>query len=269
MQSARCTPEAGRVKIATWNVNSLRVRLDHLLDWLKAEIPDVVALQETKTVDENFPVDEIRAAGYRVVFSGQKTYNGVAVLSRGEAGDVVRDLAGLDDPQRRLLAATVDGVRVINVYVPNGQSVDSEKYLYKLDWLEKLRQQIAQELERHPRLVLLGDFNIAPEDRDVHDPEAWRGKVLCSPPEREAYRSLIDAGLVDVFRRFDQPEAEFSWWDYRMNAFRRNLGMRIDLILASGELAARCTACRVDKGPRRLERPSDHTLVVAEFTAVD
>jgi exodeoxyribonuclease-3 len=253
------------LKIATWNVNSLRVRLPQVLDWLARERPDALALQETKVVDEAFPVPEIEGAGYRAVFSGQKTYNGVAVLSREPAREVVRDLPGLEDPQRRVLAATVGDVRVFNVYVPNGQSVGSEKYAYKLEWLETLRAAVAQELVRHPRLVLLGDFNIAPEDRDVHDPAEWEGKILCSDPERAAHRSLLEAGLADAFRLFEQPEAKFSWWDYRMNAFRRNRGLRIDLILAGEGLARVCSACRIDAEPRGWDRPSDHAPVVAEF----
>ena len=252
-------------KIATWNVNSLKVRLGHVLDWLAAEKPDVLALQETKTVDENFPVEQIEAAGYQAAFAGQKTYNGVATLSLAPSEEIVTDLPGLEDPQRRILASTIGGVRVLDVYVPNGSEVGSEKYAYKLDWLEKLRDFVSAELSRHPRLVVLGDFNIAPEDRDVHDPEAWRGKILCSDPERFALGALLDLGLSDLFRRFDQEERLFSWWDYRMMGFRRNHGLRIDLILGSKALAEACTSCRIDKEPRRLERPSDHTPVVAEF----
>ena len=252
-------------KIASWNVNSLKVRLGHVLDWLAAEKPDVFALQETKTVDENFPVEQIEAAGYRAAFAGQKTYNGVATLSLAPGEEIATELPGLDDPQRRILASTIDGVRVLNVYVPNGQEVGSDKYAYKLDWLEKLRGYVAAELSRHPRLVVLGDFNIAPEDRDVHDPEAWRGKVLCSDPERAALGALLELGLSDLFRLFDQEERLFSWWDYRMLGFRRNHGLRIDLILGSQSLAEACTSCSIDKEPRRRERPSDHTPVVAEF----
>jgi exodeoxyribonuclease-3 len=252
-------------KIATWNVNSLKVRLGHVLDWLAAEKPDVLALQETKTVDENFPSEEIEAAGYRAAFSGQKTYNGVAILSLAQGDEIATDLPGLEDPQRRILASTIGGIRVLNVYVPNGKEVGSDKYAYKLDWLEKLRSFVAAELSRHPRLVVLGDFNIAPEDRDVHDPEEWRGKILCSDPERAALGELLEVGLSDLFRLFDQEERLFSWWDYRMLAFRRNHGLRIDLILGSRLLAKGCASCRIDKEPRKLERPSDHTPVVAEF----
>jgi exodeoxyribonuclease-3 len=253
------------VKIATWNVNSIKVRLGQVLDWLDAEKPDVLAIQETKSLDENFPTEEFDAAGYHASFAGQKTYNGVATLSRTPGEQVVTDLPGLDDPQRRLLASTIEGIRVLNVYVPNGQEVGSDKYAYKLDWLQKLRSYVTEQLSRHPRLVVLGDFNIAPDDRDVHDPEAWRGKVLCSDAERAALGELLAVGLSDLFRRFDQEERLFSWWDYRMMAFRRNHGLRIDLVLASQALAEACTACRIDKAPRRLERPSDHTPVVAEF----
>jgi exodeoxyribonuclease-3 len=253
------------MKIATWNVNSLRVRLPHVLQWLAREQPDVLALQETKTEDANFPAAELAEAGYHAVYSGQKTYNGVAVLSKAPAGDPVADPEGLDDTQRRILAVTVDGWRIVNLYVPNGGEVGSEKYAYKLDWLARVRTWLRSELERHPRLVVLGDFNVAPEDRDVCDPAAWREKILCSTPEREAFRGLLDLGLSDAFRRFEQPEKSFTWWDYRMNGFRRNLGLRIDHILVSPAVCESCLVCRVDVEPRRLERPSDHAPVVAEF----
>jgi exodeoxyribonuclease-3 len=251
--------------IATWNVNSLRVRLAQLLEWLAANPVDVMALQETKLPDEDFPRAALEQAGYRVVFSGQKTYNGVAVLARGELSDGLAGIPGFEDPQRRVLAVTAGALRVINLYVPNGQSPDSDKFQYKLRWLEALRAWIAAEIAHHRRVVVLGDFNIAPEDRDVHDPKAWEGGVHVSPAEREKLGALLSTGLVDVFRRFEQPPQTFSWWDYRMMAFRRNHGLRIDLILASEALAAGCTACRIDKTPRKLERPSDHTPVVATF----
>ncbi len=253
------------VKIASWNVNSLRVRLPQVLRWLEAEAPDLVGLQETKLPDERFPSAEFEAAGYYAIRSGQPTYNGVALLSRRPAEDPVTDLPGMDDPQRRVLAASCAGVRVWNLYVPNGQSVDSDQYAYKLSWLGRLTETLRAELERHPRLVVLGDFNIAPEDRDVYDPERWRGRVLCSGPERAAFAGLLALGLCDTFRRFEQPEGRFSWWDYRAAAFRRNLGLRIDHILASPELCRRCTAARVDPAPRGWERPSDHAPVIAEF----
>ncbi len=254
------------MKIATWNVNSLKVRLPHVLDWLCTEKPDVLALQETKLTDENFPAMELEAAGYQSVASGQKTYNGVALLSKHPIEDVLRDLPTLDDPQRRILVGTVNDTRVVNLYVVNGQEVGSEKYRYKLDWLEKVTRFIADELSRHPRVVVLGDFNIAPDDRDVHDPESWHEKILCSTPERQALNNMVSLGLEDTFRLFEQEERSFSWWDYRAAAFRRNLGLRIDLILASRELAAVCAACIIDKAPRKLERPSDHAPVVAEFS---
>ena len=251
--------------IATWNVNSLRVRLPQLREWLAGTAVDVVALQETKLPDADFPLDGIRELGMHAVFSGQRTYNGVAILAKQEPTEVVAGIPGFEDEQRRVLAATVCGVRVIDVYVPNGQTVDSEKFRYKLRWLEALRAYVTAELARHPRLVVLGDYNIAPEDRDVHDPKAWEGSVHVSEPERSALRSLAEAGLVDCFRLFDQPEKSFSWWDYRMMAFRRNAGLRIDLIMASTELAQKCGESRIDKAPRRNERPSDHTPVLAAF----
>jgi len=251
--------------LATWNVNSLRVRLPHLKDWLAANPLDVLALQETKLDDPSFPREEIGTLGLRVVFSGQRTYNGVALLARDELQNVVAGIPGFPDEQRRVLAATVGGVRVIDVYVPNGQAVGSDKYEYKLRWLAALRDYVAMEVLRHPRLVVLGDYNIAPEDRDVHDPKAWEGSVHVSEPERAALRALLDAGLEDCFRRFAQPEKSFSWWDYRMMAFRRNAGLRIDLILASAALAEKCVACHIDRAPRKLERPSDHAPVVARF----
>lgn len=253
------------MRIATWNVNSLRVRLPQLLDWLSLSNPDVVALQETKSPDENFPHAELAAAGYHSTFSGQKTYNGVALLARTAPTELVVDIPNHIDPQRRVLAGSFGALRVVDLYVPNGQSVGSEKYEYKLRWLAALELWLAQELVRHPHLVVLGDFNIAPEDRDVHDPDAWAGSVLVSEAERVALRRLQALGLVDVFRKFEQPADSFSWWDYRAAAFRRNNGLRIDLILASMPLAAHCTACTIDKEPRRAERASDHTPVMAVF----
>ena len=253
------------MRIATWNVNSLRVRLPQLLEWLAASAPDVVALQETKLSDDAFPAGELRAAGYHCVYSGQKTYNGVATLARTELHEALRDIPGYDDPQRRVLAASVAGVRVINLYVPNGQSVDSDKYHYKLGWLRALRNWLRQELAAHAQLVVLGDFNIAPEDRDVHDPAAWAGSVQVSPEERAALQATLQLGLVDVFREFEQPPQSFSWWDYRAGAFRRNHGLRIDLVLAATSLAGRCMGCDIDREPRRAERASDHTPVVATF----
>ena len=254
------------MKIATWNVNSLRVRLPQVVDWLQREKADVLALQETKTKDEDFPITAFADLGYEVSYSGQPTYNGVALISRLPIADVATGIDGFEDAQRRVLAATIDGVRIYNLYVPNGQSVDSDKYQYKLGWLAALERQISAELARHPKCILLGDFNIAPEDQDVHDPAAWEGKVLCSDAERAALKKLLDLGLNDVFRNFAQEEKSYSWWDYRAAAFRRNMGLRIDLILASQSLQNLCTSCRIDVEPRRLERPSDHTPVIAEFS---
>jgi len=253
------------MKIATWNVNSLKVRLPHVLDWLAVNQPDALCLQETKTEDANFPAEELLQAGYRAVFSGQKTYNGVAILSKVEAQDVVMGIPGYNDEQKRVIAATIDGVRVVCVYIPNGQSVDSDKYQYKLSWLAALQAWLREELARYPKLALLGDYNIAPEDRDVYDPQAWQGNVLVSEPERAAFQGLQQLGLRDSFRLFEQPEKTYSWWDYRMMAFRRNMGLRIDHILISQTLE--CTSCTIDKAPRKLERPSDHTPVVAEVAA--
>ena len=253
------------MKIASWNVNSLKVRLPQVLDWLDASQADILCLQETKTTDEDFPASEIEAAGYHVVFSGQKTYNGVAIISRQAATDVVTDVPGLDDPQRRILGATINGVRVLDLYVVNGQEVGSEKYAHKLHWLDKVTDYISEQLQQHERFVVLGDFNIAPDDRDVYDPEAWHERILCSTPEREALQKILALGLTDTFRLFDQEEASYSWWDYRAAGFRRNRGLRIDLVLASKALADSCRASGIDKEPRRLERPSDHTPVMAEF----
>ena len=253
------------MKIASWNVNSLKVRLPHVEQWCREAQPDVLALQETKTEDDKFPCEAVEALGYRCVFSGQKTYNGVAFLSREPIEDVVAGMPGFDDPHRRVLAATVGGVRIVNLYVVNGQSVGTEKYAWKLKWLAAVTGHLRTELQRHGKVIVLGDFNIAPEDRDVHDPEAWRGQVLCSEPEREALRGILDLGLVDSFRAFTEDAGHFSWWDYRQAAFRRNLGLRIDLILASEALRARMTAASIDRTPRTWERPSDHAPVVLEL----
>ena len=254
------------MKLVTWNVNSLKVRLPQVIDWLVNNEPDVLCLQETKLQDENFPVDEIFAAGYRSVYIGQKTYNGVALLSKQTGNSVVAALPGFEDVQKRVIAATYEDIRVVCIYVPNGENVVSEKYHYKLAWLAALKCWLQKELVTYPKLVLLGDFNIAPEDRDVHDPEAWCGQVLCSQPERDAFRELLDLGLVDSFRLFDQPEKTYTWWDYRMMAFRRNRGLRIDHVLLSNDLARICSACTVDKMARKHERPSDHAPVIAELS---
>ncbi len=253
------------MKIASWNVNSLKVRLPQLLDWLAAQQPDVVCLQETKLDDPVFPREAIEGAGYHVVFSGQKTYNGVALLSREAPTDVVFGNPFYPDPQKRLLAATVGGICVLCAYVPNGQAVGSDKYAYKLDWLDALAKWMAGLLAANPGLVIAGDFNIAPEDRDVHDPAAWAGQILCSEPEREAFQRLLSLGLKDSFRLFEQPARSFSWWDYRMLGFQKNQGLRIDHILLSGPLAARCTAAGISREVRKLERPSDHAPVTAQL----
>ncbi|MEX0708886.1 MAG: exodeoxyribonuclease III [Woeseia sp.] len=254
------------MKLATWNVNSLKVRLPHVLEWLASANPDVLVMQEIKQLSEVFPEEAFRDLGYHALANGQKTYNGVATVARSALKDPITDLPGFDDMQRRVLATTVNNVRIINLYVPNGQSVGSDKYEYKLRWLAALRDWLAAELTNHEKLVVLGDFNIAPEDRDVYDPVKWGDDVLCSEPERAALRSLLDLGLVDVFRQFEQPDATFSWWDYRAAAFRRNAGLRIDLILASPALAQNCQSSSVDREPRTWERPSDHTPVIAEFS---
>ena len=255
------------MKIATWNVNSLRVRLEQVSDWLTRVKPDFLALQETKLTDENFPLRAFEALGYQALYSGQPTYNGVALISREKPANVLTTLNGMQDPQRRVLGATYGETRVLNLYVPNGQSVDSEKYQYKLQWLEALERQLNKDLGRYERLVVLGDFNIAPQDSDVHDPATWEGKVLVSPPERAALERIKTLGLTDVFRLFDQADNSFSWWDYRAAGFRRNHGLRIDLILASETLSQTCSSCDIDVAPRRLQRPSDHTPVVAEFAS--
>ena len=257
------------MKLASWNVNSLKVRLPQLLDWLAQCRPDIVCLQETKLEDDKFPVLEIEAAGYRCAWSGQRTYNGVAILSRGLLADVATGMPGFPDEQKRVIAASVgqaaDPIRVVCVYVPNGQAVGSEKYEYKLKWLAACRDWLEQELINHPRLAVLGDYNVAPEDEDVHDPKAWEGHVLFSAPEREAFKNLLALGLNDAFRLFTQKEKSFTWWDYRMNGFKRNLGLRIDHILLSSGLASRCRACAIDVEPRKVERPSDHAPVLAEL----
>ena len=255
------------MRIASWNVNSLKVRLPQVLDWLAKHQPDALCLQELKLEDANFPLAAVEAAGYHAAFSGQKTYNGVAILSRLPATNVAAGIAGFDDPQRRVISADVGELRLVCAYVPNGQSPDSDKYRYKLAWLAAFCGWLEQELAQHPRLAVLGDYNIAPEDRDVHDPKAWEGQVLVSPPERAAFRRLLGLGLSDSFRQFEQPEKSFTWWDYRMNGFKRNLGLRIDHILLSPALSASCTSCSIDLEPRGNERPSDHAPVVAELSA--
>lgn len=255
------------MKLVTWNVNSLKVRLPQVINWLENNDPDILCLQETKLQDAQFPVDEILAAGYRSAYIGQKTYNGVALLSKRMGDTVVTSIPDLEDEQKRVIAASYEDIRVVCVYVPNGENVTSDKYHYKLAWLSALRQWLQIELIQYPKLVLLGDFNIAPEDRDVYDPIAWRGQVLCSQPERDAFFDLLDLGLVDSFRLFDQPEKTYTWWDYRMMAFRRNRGLRIDHILLSKDLARLCSTCKVDKAARKHERPSDHAPVITELSS--
>jgi exodeoxyribonuclease-3 len=239
-----------------------------VLKWLEREQPDVLALQETKLQDEAFPADAFGDYGYVATFSGQSAYNGVALLSREPPTDVLLGLGGgYVDDQKRVLGASFGSLRLWSLYVPNGQSVDSEKYRYKLEWLAALRVLLADELARHAELLVVGDFNIAPDDRDVHNPAAWRGKIMCSPAERAALADICTLGLRDTFRLFEQPEKVFSWWDYRAGAFRRNQGLRIDLVLASEALSQRCSGGRIDKEPRAWDRPSDHVPVVAEFAA--
>ncbi len=255
------------MRIATWNVNSLKVRLQHVTDWLATHQPDVLCLQETKTEDAKFPLEAITQTGYQAVFSGQKTYNGVALLSRAAPAEITAGIPGFDDPQKRVLAATYGDTRVICIYIPNGESVESDKYQYKLRWLNALTEWLRGELQKYPRLALLGDYNIAPEDRDVWDPKEWAGKVLFSDKEHAAFNGLLALGLSDSFRLFEQAERSYTWWDYRMNAFRRKLGVRIDHILLSRALAPACSACAVDIEPRKLERPSDHAPVFADLSA--
>lgn len=257
------------MKIATWNVNSLKVRQQHVIDWLELSHVDVLCLQELKMPDEKFPHEELAQKGYRSWCAGQKTYNGVGILVRDglnvDETSIVRNIPGFEDPQQRVIAATVEGVRVISAYFPNGQAPGSEKFAYKLRWLEALEAWLADEMRTHTELALLGDYNIAPEDRDVHDPKAWEGQNLVSPEERAAFARLAGMGLVDSFRQFEQPEKMYTWWDYRMLAFRRNAGLRIDHILLSPPLSARCTSCEVDKTPRKWDQPSDHAPVIAEL----
>ena len=255
------------MKLATWNVNSLRVRLPHLLDWLAANSPDVLCLQETKCEEAQFPAMELQAAGYCALHNGQRTYNGVAVLTRQPGTEICRAIPEFTDDQSRVLAVDHQGVRAVSVYVPTGQSVGSDKYEYKLRWMEALARWLEGELARHPRIAVMGDFNVAPEERDVHDPRMWEGRVLFSLPERAALQRLASLGFVDAFRLFEQPERSYTWWDYRLNAFRRKMGLRIDHVYLSPALAAECRACHIDTTPRGLERPSDHAPVVCELAA--
>jgi exodeoxyribonuclease III len=250
------------MKLATWNVNSLAVRLPQLLEWLAANPVDAIVLQETKLTDDKFPHAELAAAGYASQWFGQKTYNGVALLSREGATDIVKNIPGFGDEQARVIAGTVAGVRVVGAYFPNGQAPDSDKFQYKMRWLAALRDWLATELAQHPKLVLLGDYNIAPEDRDVFDPVAFFEQIHCTPQERAHFAGLLSLGLHDAFRLFEQPPKSWSWWDYRNLAFRRNQGLRIDHILVTDALKGQVTACVIDKLPRKNERPSDHAPVV-------
>jgi exodeoxyribonuclease-3 len=254
------------VRIATWNVNSLRVRLSHLLDWLADAQPDVACLQETKTEDANFPVAELRSAGYESVYCGQKSYNGVAILARSPITEVAHGIPDFVDDPKRCIAGTVDGVRVVCLYAPNGEAPGTEKYAYKLRWYEALERWMQRAVLETPNLAVLGDMNVAPEDRDVHNPKRWQGKIHVSEPERAALRKVVGAGLSDAFRMFPQPEKSFSWWDYRLRAFERGWGLRIDLVLLSPALAKRCTGCTIDLAPRKRERPSDHAPVIVELS---
>ncbi|MCP1728244.1 exodeoxyribonuclease-3 [Natronospira proteinivora] len=247
--------------IVSWNVNSIRVREQQVHDWIKEHEPSVVGLQETKVPDDVFPAATYEALGYHSIINGQRTYNGVALISREPGRDVVTDIPGFEDPQRRVLAATYGDLRVINLYVPNGQAVGSEKFAYKLDWLAHLTEWLKEETARHEKLVVMGDFNIAPADADVHDPEAWRGKILFSEQEHAALDRILALGLEDSFRLFDQEPEQFSWWDFRTRAFRRNRGLRIDLALTSKGLREQVKGSWIDIEPRKAERPSDHAPV--------
>ena len=253
------------MRLASWNVNSLRVRLPHLLDWLRDAQPDVACLQETKTEDANFPVAELRDAGYHAVYCGQRAYNGVAILARAPITDVAHGIPDFADDPKRCIAATVGGIRIVCLYAPNGEAPGTEKYAYKLRWYEALARWMKQLLPRTPELAVLGDMNVAPQDRDVHDPKRWAGKIHVSEPERSALRTVLDTGLADAFRLFPQPERLYSWWDYRLRAFERNWGLRIDLALLASALAKRCTGCTIDLAPRKRERPSDHAPVIVEL----
>ena len=253
------------MKIASWNVNGIRARTEHVVNWLETTQPDVLAIQESKVVDDLFPYDEYSKLGYYPFVYGQKAYNGVALLSKKEPINPTTGISGFKDPQARVVSATYDGITVIDIYVPNGQSVRSDKFVYKLEWLDHLTRYIENSLEENENLVVLGDFNIAPEDRDVYDPDAWKDKVLCSPKERAALEKLFSLGLVDSFRLFEQQDASYSWWDYRAAAYRRKMGLRIDLILLSAPLAKHCASSTIDESPRGWKKPSDHTPVIVEI----
>lgn len=261
------------MQLATWNINSIRVRLPQILDWLADNPVDVLCLQELKLATEHFPQEAFSSIGYHACWAGQKTYNGVAILTRIPGTDVQRNLPDFDDPQQRIIAATysspIGEIRIVNAYCPNGQAVGSDKYEYKLKWFKAVQSWLSSELLRYPRLAILGDYNVAPKDEDVYDPAKWVGEILVSEPERAAFQALLDLGLTDAFREFEQEENLFSWWDYRRFAFRRNAGLRIDHVLLSSALRKHCTACIIDKGPRKNEQPSDHAPVIAtlDFSA--
>ncbi len=255
------------VNLASWNVNSLKVRLPHLLQWLETNPVDLLGLQELKLTDDNFPVQALNEAGYGAVYAGQKTYNGVAILykksSMPEPTDVQVNLPSYPDEQKRVIAATFGDLRFVSAYVVNGSEVGSDKFEYKKAWLDALLKDCAQWLSQYPKLALVGDYNIAPDDRDVHDPKAWKDQVLCSEDERSRWRALLNLGLIDSFRLFKQPEKTFSWWDYRMLGFQKNKGLRIDHVLLSQALASHCTASVIDRAPRKWEKPSDHAPAIA------
>lgn len=260
---------ATELQLTTWNVNSLKVRLQHVTDWLTAHPVDALCLQELKLPDDKFPLDAFTSMGYHAQWAGQKTYNGVAIITRTPLTDIQRNIPGFEDPQQRLIAGTLHTpkgpLRIVNVYCPNGQAVDSEKYAYKLAWFKALTQWLETEMQRYPDLAILGDYNIAPADEDVHDPTKWKDDILVSPAERAAFTALKNLGLEDAFRLFEQPAQQFSWWDYRRFAFRRNAGLRIDHILLSKGLAQCASQCAIDTQPRALEQPSDHAPVTVRL----
>lgn len=258
------------MKIASWNVNSLRVRMEQVCDWLKTSGCDVLCLQELKMPDSEFPEKEFSELGYHTAFIGQKTYNGVAIISKTKLSNIETELDELEDPMRRYISAALqleDGqqLRLINVYCPNGQALDSDKFLYKREWFKHLRSTMRRHLQAHENVVLVGDFNITPTDLDVHDPKAWRGKIHCSETERLMLHTLSSEGLYDTFRAFHKDGDRFSWWDYRGAGYRANQGLRIDLILSSAAMLKRARECDIDESPRKLERPSDHTPVIANY----
>lgn len=257
------------MKITTWNINSLNVRLPHVLQWLQANPVDVLALQELKQTEDKFPFEALREAGYEAVMLGQKTYNGVALLTRSGCTDVVRNMPGLDDDSARVITATVDSahgpMRVVNGYFVNGEAPESDKFQYKMRWLDALQGWVGSQLQQHERLVLLGDFNIVPEARDSYDPQGLAGTILHTDQERAHFQALLDLGLVDSFRLFEQPEGSYSWWDYRRLAYPKNRGLRIDHILVTPPLAEQAAACTIDRAPRKWERPSDHAPVTLEL----